>query len=322
MKRMERRLSSRSGTPPCPPRSRPACIVVLSALISFSLHSISFADETAVVPSRVLSFVEALHAKGYYDTAIDYLDRVEAEQNFDTELRAALFLERGNLLRDLARTQLLPGDYEPTQKLAREAYRKFITVFPSHDKYPEAATEIAQLRQQEIRAILLKYRRAAGGARESLANTFRETAKTIRQEIAEAETQLRERMEKFPKFIDKEESPDLFEKRRRTETGLVNMQLQAAILLFDEAEIASSDEQKRLTNEALKAFENLVANFRSNLVGMYAQLYVGRCQLRLQKATAAQGIFREMMLIRAEDPQVQSLVDEAHLGLLHSLADK
>lgn len=297
----------------------------LSLLFLLLLGLLSGVQLTAQQPGesdRNILFINALREKQYFDTALEYLDRLEAGEGLSPEVKATLLIERANILRDLARTQVLPGDYEPTQKQALEAYRRFIADFPDHPRFPNAVTEITQLRQQELRSILLKIRRTGRSDSPSLKESFRQTADAIRKESTEAEAKLNDRMAKFPKFIDQDESPELFEARQQTESALVNLKLNGAILQFDEAEIAGGKGQERLTTQALKVFEGLVEQYRSNLVGIYAQLYVGRCQLRLEKPAVAQGIFRQMMLIRSEDPQVQSIIDEAHLGLLQSLAEE
>ncbi len=269
------------------------------------------------------NFLDALRQKGYFDTALEYLETLDRGDKGNPDFQAELLLQRGNLLRDLARTQLLPSEYEATQQQAREFYEKFLSQFPDHDRYPEGAGEIAQLRQQQIRGLLLRIRRAGqGDGRSTLVREFQQTAREIQEESSQRERVLRERLEKFPKFIDADESPDLFTSRRRTEVGLITLRLQAAILTFDEGEVSSLEDRKRLTQSAFEEFEKLYKEYRTNLAGLYARLYQGRCYQRLGKTREAQGVFKELMLIRTEDPQGQSIVDDAHLAWLQALLEE
>jgi len=258
--------------------------------------------------------IQGMRERGYLDTANEYLDELERK----TPLVPELILERAYILRDLARSQLLPAEYEATQRQAREAFQKFVQQNPNDSAVPDALVEIAQLRQLEIKALLLKIRRASqGDMRQQLISEFRMLVAESRQEFRETASQLTSRLAKFPKFIDQAEAPEQFEARRKTETALVNLRLQTAILLYDEGEVASSgEERKKLTQDAFGQFEKLQEEYRTNLVGIYSRLYQGRCYQRLGKPREALGMLQELILLRAEDPQVQGIINEARLSRL------
>lgn len=295
-----------------------AVLVLTAFVVVDDLHAQS-KGEVVSAPE----FVRKLAEKGYFETAAEYIDRLNALPDLDPSLRMDLLFERATVLRQLSEIQLRPEDFEQTRKSSKRAYDEILSRYPNHAKFPQAVTEVVTLMQSELRSLLLKFRRATRGSEKQVIETeFREAALRTRREIAQYESILGKRLSEFPKFVDRDQDPELYDARQNVESAVLNLRLHLAILDYDEAEIESSDRGRELTSKALEEFDRLRKEYRTNLVGLYAALFQGRCYLRMGKDRESSGIFQELMSIRSDQKEVRDIIDEAHLNYLQVLSDQ
>ena len=84
----------------------------------------------------IQAFIEGLRQKGYYDTAIEYLDGLSLRTDLPQEIRDVLDLQRGITLQQAGAASRVPVDREKLLSDSEVALQKFLKAFPQH---PQAA---------------------------------------------------------------------------------------------------------------------------------------------------------------------------------------
>jgi hypothetical protein len=141
------------------------------------------------------------------------------------------------------------------------------------------------------------------------------TARKLLETSKAAETA---RIKVFPVFIDREKEPRQFAQRRATEMQLINVEFQLADCRRIEAETYEPKSQARfkVLKEAEQDFAQIHAKYRTQLGGLYARLWQGRC-LQLLNDKQATEIFAEILSHKSgESSAMRSLQDRALLFLL------
>ncbi|MFO1022318.1 MAG: hypothetical protein U0903_16730 [Planctomycetales bacterium] len=271
----------------------------------FWAHSVSAAD-------RGEKFLQELRKREYFDTALDYLEGLNKQPGLTSEFRNRAGFERGLILRDWASRQVSPEQIQASQKQAQKEFANFLAQQADHPLAGQAWSELGQLLQMEAKSLGLQAQRAVSPERkQQQLEDSRQKLKQAREAFQQALVRQQKEYEAFPKFIDKEKEPERFEARRAVETNVVQTRLNLAILAFDEALFAPPQDRREHIAKAYDQSAKIYEEYRSQLAGMYARLYQGRCRLELHQNQEALGIFQELLTLRVDDPAILALQDQA-----------
>ena len=92
-----------------------------------------------------LDFLSGLRDRGYFDSAMEYLDRIEKDARLPAEIRTVLPLERGLTLLENARTIRIPEARSTQLDQAQAQLEQFVQASPNHPRAAEANREQANI---------------------------------------------------------------------------------------------------------------------------------------------------------------------------------
>lgn len=126
------------------------------------------------------AFLHGLRARGYYDTALDYLDAVEHDDRVSDEVRATLDFERAAIWKAQGKAARRTDLKTEAFTRAESTFRTFAELHPDHERAAWANSEAGQLLFDRARRIL--WERPADATPEQI----EALAEQARQLIAEA----------------------------------------------------------------------------------------------------------------------------------------
>ena len=263
----------------------------------------------AVVSSSVLSaaepyleFVHGLRQRQYYDLAETYLHQIESDEATPVEVRAVIPFERAVTLLESSR---LIRNAETRSRHLDEAtalFEKFTTESPNHPLRAQANTERARILLNKAR---LEMWNAASGDAERARQLIAEARSVFQQ----AHDQHQVTWEKLKGFIPEDEK-DRQAERAEAERQFMQAQLDLARCTYEDAQIFEdgSDKQVALLNEAAAQFEEIHQKYRSQIAGLHARMWQGKCFEEQNDIRKALGVYNEIL----EHPggELQALQDQ------------
>jgi len=278
----------------------------------------SLLNGTATSSEPVQEFLNGLHRRHYFDTAVYYLETLEADDQLPASERELLTFRRG--VTDLlgARHSVQPA--EQTRKL-ESAVALFTRFLQSSHRHPwgeqargllsEARLQLAQRRIQEQESALPQ-----SGSEE-----FWKGIRTQIDELRILFIQQRDRSEdalrNYSAYIPQDES-ELRRSRDRVQELFIRSSLDLAQCDYWEAHthVVNTKERQQLLIAAGRAYEAIHQRFRSQVGGLYARLWQGKCYEELgdeQGVRLALGIYGEILEHDGTSPLLVSLKDRALL---------
>ena len=92
-------------------------------------------------PAR--QFLQGLRERGYYDTAVDYLNMMKTSQLAPVDLRETLLYDLGSTLIEASRLQRDMALREKQLDEARDALNRFVGMHPEHPLIDSANSQLA-----------------------------------------------------------------------------------------------------------------------------------------------------------------------------------
>lgn len=248
---------------------------------------------------KMLQFLQGLRERGYHDVARDYLESLRADASAPADVKEMIDYQLGRGLLEEATTT---GDLERKADLLEKARAQLDQFAKQHPKHPLVAEALVQMARQYVErghTALLQGNESKDKAEinAKLAQA-RASFKQAREAYANAETRLKAAFAAFPKFIENG-NPKLLD-RDRAHKALMDDQLQKAIVDYEEAQTypIDSGERNQLLDKAIAAFEQLYKDYRTQLAGLYARMFQGKCYEEKggdDDRRAAMGIYKELM---------------------------
>lgn len=260
----------------------------------------AFAAPAAQAEEPYLEFLQGLRMRGYNDYALMYLDTLADDANCPTEVKELVPYEKATTLLSMARGGQITNPDVKTRQLdqALGFLQEFITASPNHARAGEANTERARILLGKARVEVWQSRSPANkenrGEFQNKARTFVLQAREIFQT---AHDQHKTTWEVFPKFIDKIEQPALFKQRKNAEVKYILAQLDLANCTYEEGQShdENSDEFKAKLRDAASEYEEIHSRYRSQLGGLYARTWQGKCYEEQDDIQRALGIYKELL---------------------------
>lgn len=264
---------------------------------------------TARAEDPATMFLEALRAKGYYDTALDYLTSAETSEVVPPYFKAQIPYERGLTLVEIAGQE---ANRELKIKLLKEAeghLNDFLTKNSASPLVPAARKEMANILIAQARLLV---RDAKGTDKAKLAEADKlytqayQSFQTIRED-------LKKRLEAIPKILDVNDRAQklLSETRDQYRQTYQAVRLLSAVMTMEQAEIAKDDkaEYEKRMNVAIAEFGEIYTAYRMFFAGFQAKVFQADAYLKLGKYSDAIAAAKEVL--DQEDEQLRAIKIQA-----------
>jgi cellulose synthase operon protein C len=268
--------------------------------VVIALTVAAFAVPAADAEEPYVEFLQGLRDRSYYDYALLYLDTLGEDSSVPKDIRDVVPYEKASTLLLMARSGAITNPEVQSRQLdqALGFLEEFIKNSPNHPRAGEANTERAGILLGKGRVEVWQSRSPSNkenrGEFQKAARDYVVQARAIYQK---AHDQHKISWEAFPKFIDKVEEPQPFAERQQAEVRYIVAQLDLAHCLYEEAQAfdKGSDEYKAKLRDAAAAYEDIHSRYRSQIGGLYARTWQGKCYEEQDDIQRALGIYKELL---------------------------
>lgn len=277
-------------------------------VVSCLLLSVSAASVLGQEP--FLQFAEGLRQRGYYDTALEYLDSLKTRTDLPAEVREVLDLERGVTLQQFGAASRVEDEREKALTDAAAALQAFLAQHGQHPQAAMANSLLGELLFNRSESLIWKtLEQESAEARAPLQAEARGLIDQARGIFQTAHDQYKVQYEKFPKFIDESKDEELLLQRQEAENRYLRALLNLARCTYERGQTfdRGSEERKQTLMQAAKEFEDIHTSRRTNSVGLYARLMEGKCFQEQDDIGRALGIYNEILGHPSDKPFMQSL---------------
>lgn len=267
-------------------------------------------------------FLAGLRERGYYDLAGEFLEALRNDKATLEEIRSTIDYDKGQLLVDEAAKT---GDLVRRKDLldqARGDIATFVEKNPKHVRASEAAVALARLFVERGHLALL----TAGELdpvkdKEEKATKLKEARDSYdaaRAAYTKAETQLEAKFKEYPNYLA--DNDPRKEQKDKVHAALMDAQLQKAIDDYEQGETYDlrSKERTEYMNKALTQFEDVYKKYRTQLAGLAARMWQGKCYEEAGELGKALGIYKE--LLDHTDPRLRAL--QRHVAYFKIIAER
>lgn len=284
---------------------RPRLLALIFGLLLIASHVRPVAAE-----EPYLDFVQGLRERGYFDYALLYLDQIAQRPSLSAEIKQLVPYEKAVTLRENAKVLRNPEKQFEQLDQALAFLDQFIQENPDHASAGDANSDRAQILLQKAEVEIFQSKAPANqGSKSEFQKRGREYVQKARQVLKLAFDQHEAQFKTFPSYIDDSKDPKQYAARAKVERSMILEALSLAKCTYQEAQTydANSADFKRLLNQAADEFEKMHQRYRSQLGGLHARAWQGKCfeeQGDLQKAL---GIYNELLDHPGDDPLLQNL---------------
>ncbi len=251
----------------------------------------------ATAAEPYLEFARALRQRQYYDLAETYLQQIEQDESTPDDVRALIPYEKGLTL--LASSRLLRSPQARSRQLdeAQALFERFANDSPNHPLLGQANTERARILLNKARVETWQADAPANqGNREAFRQRARQLIAQARDVFQKAHDQHKAAWEQLKGFIPEEEKA-----KQAARAELEGLYMQAQVDLgrctYEEAQTydADSDRRNELLNKAAAEFEAIHQKYRSQIAGLHARMWQGKCFEEQGDIRKALGIYNEIL---------------------------
>ena len=271
--------------------NRIARLISSAIVVALSIQSFAYGEES------VSAFVSGLKARGYFDTASDYLDAIEQRTDIDAKVRALVPYERAMVL--VAESRTIRDTVVRTEKLnlAEIQLNDFIAKNPQHPRVAQASTELGTIQLDRGRVLIWDTRSPANAdKRVELQTQARDIIGKARATFQKAHDEFKIEFDKYKVFIDSDEKK-LLAARKSAEIAYMQSQLYLAQARYEEGQTYDEGTKERtdILMDAAKQFEEIHIKYRSIVAGLFARLWQGKCFEEQGEIGRAIGIYNELL---------------------------
>jgi len=277
-----------------------------------SLFSILTCFSSASAEEQYLEFLQGLRDKNYHDTALQYLDQIAADKETPKEIIELLPFERAMTLMVFSRTQKLPKDQEQTLNLALAQLELFAKQSPNHPKAGIANTERGKIILEKAEVEGRKAQSPAEGNKKGYQVAARKLVAQAREIFQKAYNLHEKTWKSFPAtFIDKQKEPEKYKARAKAEIQFMSAQLDLAQCTYAEAQTydPGSADYNRLLKKASEEYAKIHERYRSQVGGLYARMWQGKCFEEQGELGRALGIYNELLGHPGKSAPIKQLKD-------------
>jgi hypothetical protein len=243
-------------------------------------------------PAR--QFLQGLRDRGYYDSAVEYLNQMKTSKLAPVDLREAMLYELATVLIEASRQQRDIVLREKQLDEARDSLSRFVAQNPDHPLVNSANGQLGNLLVERARIKVEQAKQPKADKTASLA-AARQQYEDAYRVFGRSQDELKERLAKMKVVDPKDEKAVGLRDQLRSD--YLQVQLLAAAVREEAAEtvVKGSQEYTAMLTEAAAQYGAVYDKYRTRLAGLYARLYQGRCNQKLDKLRDALTLFSELL---------------------------
>ena len=268
--------------------------VVLAWLVPLALIPVA----PAYGEEPYLEFVQGLRDQQYYDYAIVYLDQIGARPNVPAAIKEVIPYQKAMILLDGSKRARTPEKQTEQLVQALAFLEQFVKDSPNHASAGDANSDRAQILLGMGQVEILQSRSPANqGSKRDFQAKARDLIAKARQVFQTAYDQHETAWKRFANFVDEQKDPQQYAARAKSEVNMITAMLNLAMCTYHEAQThdIGSNEFKQLLNKAAEEFEKMHQRYRSQVGGLYARAWQGKCFEEQHDLQKAMGIYNELL---------------------------
>jgi cellulose synthase operon protein C len=287
-------------------------LILFMVIVAAVTASRADEDERTALP-----FLQQLKARGLHDQALYYINRLRTDPELSPKLKAILDYEEGRTLIDEASRS---NDLVLRQQLLLEAREKlddFIKKNPQLDQAREALVQMARLLVERGHLAMLVSGEATDQAKkDAKLNEARTSFTQAHEAYSKAIEPLTAAHKKYPGFIP--ENDPRRDERDAIYASLLDAMLQQGMCDYELAQTypQGSSDRARILDAAAKQFDEMYKNYRTQMVGLTAQMMLAKCYEEQGKVGEAIGIYK--LLLEHSDARLRNL--QRNVGYFYIVA--
>ncbi len=250
-------------------------------------------------------FLDALRSAGYYDMALEYLDRMRTSPLADEEFKQTIDYEAGVTLIQAAQEGRSVVGREKQLSEADDLLKRFLQQHAQHPRAAGARTQLANVLMVRGRMKVEQTESAtrSDAEKQALFTQARDLFGQAEKTYDELYTALKETYKQFDRVIDPNDTAQL-KARDQVRRELLSTRLELARVPYEIAQTypAGSKERKDRLTEAAKRFSGYYTDYASYAAGLYARMWEGRCYKELGQTDKAFEAFEEVLAQPDEPP--------------------
>jgi len=288
----------------------PVALALIGTFVSSSLLA-----QTVGTQQR---FLEALKSRGYYDTAVEYLDLLVSDPACPAELKEIIDYEAGVSLIGAAQTARNPQKRDQALKDAIERLRKFVQEHPQHALADAARAQLGQGLVEQAKSLLQGIETKTPEEANRLRGEARKLIEQAKQDFDAYEKSAYARAKEFQgKTIDSR-NEQLIKEREQAYAEYLKARMFTMGATYQLAQTYAKEEKQRsdLLKQAASDYEKFYEKYRDLSAGFFARFYQGVCMQELGQDATAIDIFKETLTVPGDSPEIQRLRTEALARLI------
>ncbi len=268
---------------------------------------------TVVADEPVLEFIQGLRQLGYYDTALQYLESVEARPNIPAEVKQVISYERAQILLENAKKLKNLNDQRKQLDASQASFEQFVKANPNHRLAGQANTARGRILLEQARVEIWDGDKPSNeGNRDLFRKNARDMIQRGRGIFKQAVDQHQKAVAAFPSFIPAEEKVTIAA-RAQAEALYIEAELDLAQCTYWEAQTYDKGNSKRkeVLSAGAEEFEAIHTKYRSMIGGLYARVWQGKCFEEQDEIRIALGIYEEILGHPGKSGTMNNLKDRA-----------
>ncbi|MCH2202457.1 MAG: tetratricopeptide repeat protein [Fuerstiella sp.] len=242
------------------------------------------------------AFLQGLRGRGYFDTALQYIDSLGKDPDTSDRLRTTLKLKRATIWLDRSTAARRPDERDEFASRALASFEAFLSEHPRHSRVAWTHEQMGRLLMARARQKLWT-RNAPNNSiqRDQLTDAGRQLLARAKEAFIQARDLSKTQLATLP-FVTREEDEAGYQLRRRTEFRYQQTWLNFVECLYEEAltyDDPESEKRLDLLKRATAVCEEIRTFSREGL-GQSAKLMMGKCRLQMGDINQALGYFDEL----------------------------
>lgn len=266
--------------------------------------------------------VEALCERGYFDTAIEYLEVMKSAHYVPDSAKDALLYQQGVVLMRQAAATNDNGVKARLYDDAAARFKQFLTTSPSPELAAAASGRMATMEVEKARNALAQALRGSKQERDSRLAEVRKAFEAARAQLIQSEGASTAAIEKMPKLFAPGEE-HLKQRKIELASDLAEARMTEATIDYDLARTytAGSDEAKRHLSTAAEKFGRVAEDYRTRPTGLFARLWEGKCYQESGEHKRALTAFEELSDLTGNSKLIATIRAKAIRQAIECLSD-
>jgi len=251
----------------------------------------------AVEPAR--EFLQALREAGYYDMALEYLDRIEGNTLVPPSFRETVDFEKGLTLIEASRHQRDTQLRVKQLDQAKQMLENFVKTRATHPLVISANSQLGNLVVERARMKVEQAKTKDNAAEEKALLDEAKTMYTDAEKLfGDLKEQIKVKLEQFPKVIPPGPGAEQMKALRdQLRADYLQARLLEAAVMEEKADTMpeGSMEYKEQVAKAAEKYKEIYEAYRTRLAGLYARLYQGRSHYKMGDEKNALSFFTDLL---------------------------